>query len=188
MRSYLETCKNVLLAPVSFFKSLSITEGIRGALYFAVTIYYIRSIVFYCMSYYKGYFFNPAFKVVYPFSIFAAVFLAVTPFLLLLILYSQSIFVNRIGVFFGGTGNFEGAFKILAFVLFISLFMLIPFVGIAARAWAMIVLIIGIRYVFETDWISSILTLFFSYVFTVALYILVFGLPALFSKMTALKF
>lgn len=188
MRHYLEICKNVLLAPISFFKSLSITEGIRGALYFAVSIYYIKSVAFYCISYYKGYFFNPAFKVVYPFSVFAAVFLAVTPFLLLLILYSEAIFVNRIGAFFGGTGNFEGAFKILAFVLFISLFMFIPLVGIAARAWAMIVLIIGIRYVFDTDWMSSILTLFFSYVFTVVLYVFVFGLPALFSKMTMLKF
>ena len=187
-QSYLEICKNVLLAPVRFFRTMSITEGIRGALYFAVTVYYIKSIIYFFVSYHRGYFFHPAIKVSPVFTTYSALFLLITPFLFLLVLYSQSIFINRIGTFFGGIGNLEGGFKILAFALFISLFFFIPIVGFVARVWVTIVLIIGVKEVFNTDWISSVLTLFFSYVFTMGLYIIVFGFPAMMSKMFMFRF
>jgi hypothetical protein len=185
--NYLTIGRNVMLAPRQFFQRMSITEGIRQALFFVMLVYYIRCTLYFIMSYNRGYFFNPAIVVNKVTTPWAVIFLALTPFLLLLILYSQAIFVNRIGSFFGGMANFEGAFKILGFTLFISLFMLIPFVGAAAHIWASIVLIIGVRYVFNVDWISSILTLFFSYIFTAALYIIVFGIPALASKMVFLR-
>jgi hypothetical protein len=185
--NYLTLGRNVLLAPRQFYERMPITEGIRQAVFFAILMYYIRCTIYFIVSYHRGYFFNPAI-VVNPVSTpWAMIFLALTPFLLLLILYSQAIFVNRIGTFFGGMANFEGAFKILGFTLFISLFILIPFVGMAAHIWATIVLIVGVKIVFNVDWISSILTLFFSYLFTATLYILVFGIPALASKMVFLQ-
>ena len=185
--NYLTTGRDVFLGPRRFFARMSITEGIRSAVFFALLMYYVRCTIYYIASYHRGYFFNPAIVVSPTFSAWAAVILALTPFLLLLIIYSQSIFVNRIGTFFGGMANFEGAFKILAFTLFVSLFKLIPYVGAAAHIWAIIVLIIGVKIVFNVDWISSILTLFFSYLFTAVLYILIFGIPALFSKMVFLQ-
>ena len=185
--SYLTIGRDVLLAPRRFYKSMPITEGIRRAVFFAVLIYYIRSIVFFLSSYHKGYFFHPAIVVSPAFTGWAAIILAIMPFLYLLILYAQSIFVNRIGTFFGGMANFEGAFKVLAYALFVSLFIMIPFVGIAAQVWAVIVIVVGVREVFGMDWISSILTLFFSFLFTAVLYILVFGVPAFFSKMVFLR-
>jgi hypothetical protein len=185
--NFLTTGKNVMLSPRAFFRAMPITEGIRKAVYFAVVIYYIRSIISFILWYRQGYFFNPSLRVGEPFTAFAAIYLSLMPFLLLLIIYTQAIFINRIGAFFGGIANFEAAFKILAFVLFISMFTLIPFVGIIFKIVSFIALIIGVKYVFDVDWMSSILTLFFSYLFTMVLYLILFVIPALFSRMVILR-
>jgi len=180
---YLVIAKDILLGPVSFFRKMSITEGIRKATYFALIIYYARSFVFFLSSYQQGYFFSPRFQAIPPVSIASFIFISMIPFLLLLILYSQSIFLFRIANFFGGTGNLEAAYKIIAFVLFLSLFQFIPFINIAAHLYAIMLLIVGIREVFNVDWISSTLSLFFSFVFTAFLYILFFFAPAYFVNM-----
>jgi hypothetical protein len=180
---FLTIGKNVMLSPRVFFRNMSITEGIRKAVYFAVFIYYIRSVVEFIVSYRMGYFFNPVIRVGEPFTFYAAILMSLIPFFLLLVLYSQAIFINRIGAFFGGIANFEGAFKILAFVLFISMFAMVPFVGIFMKIYAMLALVIGVKIVFDMDWISSILTLFFSYIFTMVLYLILIIIPALLSKM-----
>ena len=185
---YLTICKNLTLAPRRFFREMPITEGIRKALYFAIFIYYFRSALLYLTGYQQGYFFNPVLKVNPVVSTWAAVFLGIAPFLWLLILYSESLFINRIGTFFGGVGNFEGAFKIMAFVLFFALFLWIPVVNFIARAYALILLVLGVREVFRLDWISSILTLFFAYIFTSILYLILFGLPAFMSRMVFFRF
>jgi hypothetical protein len=185
---YLTICKNITLSPRRFFRGMPITEGIRKALYFTIFVYYFRSAYLYISSYHQGYFFNPVLKVNPVVSTYAAIFLGIAPFLWLLILYSESLFINRIGTFFGGVGNFEGAFKIMAYVLFFSLFLWIPVVNFIARAYALILLALGVREVFRLDWISSILTLFFAYIFTSILYLILFGFPAFMSRMVFFRF
>jgi len=166
---------------------MSITDGIREATYFALLIYYIRGFLFFLNSYSQGYFFSPRFQAVPPVTIGAFILMSLMPFFFLLILYSQSIFLYRIANFFGGAGNLEGAYKVIAFVLFLSLFQLIPFVNIAAHLYAMVLLVIGVREVFNVDWISSVLSLFFSFVFTAILYIVFFFIPAYFLNMFVVR-
>lgn len=179
---YLAIARDVLLSPVSFFRRMPITEGIRRATYFALLIYYIKCMFFFISSYQQGYFFSPRFQAIPPVSIAAFVFISLIPFLFLLILYSQSIFLYRIANFFGGAGNLEAAYKVIAFVLFLSLFQVIPYINIIVHTYAIIILIIGIREAFNVDWISSTLALFFSFVFTAFLYILFFFVPAYFAE------
>jgi hypothetical protein len=184
--SYLAIAKDILLSPISFFRKMSITEGIRKATYFALIVYYIKCAIFFYSSFQQGYFFSPRFKAIPPVSIASFILISMIPFLLLLILYSQSIFLSRIANFFGGAGNLEAAYKVFAFVLFISLFKLIPFVDIIAEIYAIVLLIIGVREVFNVDWISSTLALFFSFIFTACLYILFFFIPLYFADMFVL--
>jgi hypothetical protein len=181
--AYLSIARQVLLAPVTFFRGMSITEGIRQATYFALFIYYFRCAFFFIGSYRQGYFFDPRFQAIAPVSAAALIMLSLIPFLLLLILYSQSIFLYRIANFFGGTANLEAAYKIFAFVLFLSLFQFIPVIGTIAHIYAIVLLIIGVREVFNVDWISSALALFFSFVFTAVLYLLFLFLPAYLLKL-----
>lgn len=171
-----------MLSPIQFFRSMSITEGIRNAVYFSIVIFYIRSVFIYLYSLHRGYFLNPSIRVAPVSAQYAAIFLGIAPFLFLLIMYTQAVFINRIGNFFGGAGNFEGAFKVLAYVLFITLFTFIPVLGIIPAIYAGILMIIGIKIVFDIDWISSILTILFSYVFTSFLYLILFGIPAFAAK------
>ena len=175
--AYFTIARDVVLTPIAFFRRMTITEGIRRATYFALIVYYIRSAIFFLISYHQGYFFDPRFQAIAPVSIAAGIIIALLPFLLLLILYSQSIFIYRIANFFGGAGNLEAAYKILAYVLFLSIFEVIPFVNIFVHIYAIILLIIGIREVFNVDWISSVLALFFSFVFTAFLYVLFIFIP-----------
>jgi hypothetical protein len=175
--AYFKIAKDILFSPVAFFRGMTITEGIRRATYFALLVYYIRSLIFFLSSYYQGYFFDPRFQAIPPVSVAAFIVIALIPFMLLLILYSQSIFLYRIANFFGGVANLEAGYKILAFVLFLSIFQLIPYLNIPIHLYAIILLIIGIREVFNVDWISSILSLFFSFVFTAFLYVLFLFLP-----------
>lgn len=184
---FLITCRHVAVSPFAFFRGMPITDGVRAPVYFALVIYYIRCCAYFYTSYRQGFFLTPEFQV-HPVSVAIAIpFLLVSPFFLLLIIYAQSVLLNRIGIFFGGVGNFEGAFKILAYTLFISLFMLIPGVDVIARFYSIIVLLIGIREVFNLDWISSILALFFSFIFTAILYILLFVPPAYLSHMITFR-
>lgn len=178
LKAYLLIARDVTLSPIRFFRGMSITEGIRQATYYALIIYYIRSAVYFLNSYNQGYFLSPRFQAIPPVTITAAVFTAMVPFLFLMILYSQSIFLARIGNFFGGAGNLEGAYKIIAFVLFLSLFQFIPIVNIITHIYAIILLIIGVKEVFNVDWISSMLSLFFSFIFTAFLYIILFIAPS----------
>lgn len=181
--NFFTTCRSVVVSPFAFFRGLSITDGVRGPVYFALVIYYIRCCAYFYNSYRQGFFLTPRFQVA-PVSVAVAIpFLLAAPFFLLLIIYAQAILLNRIGLFFGGVGNFEGAFKVLAYTLFISLFMLIPGVDVIARFYSVAVLLIGVREVFNLDWISSILALFFSFIFTAFLYIILFMPPAYLSKM-----
>ncbi|MEW5945702.1 MAG: YIP1 family protein [bacterium] len=185
---YLVICRDVVISPFAFFRKMPIAEGVRKAMFFALIIYYVRCVVYFVTAYRQGYFLIPEIKVTPVSSTFAALFLAASPFFLLLILYTQSTLLNRIGVFFGGIGNFEGAFKILAYTLFISLFLLIPGVDIVARVYSIAVLLIGTRGVYSIDWISSLIALFFSFMFTAFLYILLFVPPAYFSRMVMFNF
>lgn len=184
---YMRIARDVSLGPIRFFRRMSITEGIRHATFYALIMYYIRTAVYFYLSYQQGYFFNPRFQAIPPVTIAAGIFMALIPFLFLLILYSQSIFLYRISNFFGGAGNLEGAYKIIAFVLFLSLFQFIPYVNIVTHTYAMILLIIGTREVFNVDWISSTLGLFFSFVFTMCLYILLFFIPSYFVGLIAFR-
>ncbi|MEW6201927.1 MAG: YIP1 family protein [bacterium] len=179
---FAETCRSVLISPFAFFRRMPVTEGVSRAVYFALIMYYFRCVVYFIISYRQGYFLIPEIAVNTVSITFAAIFFAAAPFFLLLILYTQAVLLNSIGVFFGGIGNFEGAFKVLAFTLFISLFILIPGVGYIAHTYAVIVLIIGIHEVYAVDWISSILAIFFSYLFTSVLYVILFVPPAFLSK------
>ncbi len=174
---YLEIARDILLSPIVFFRNMSITEGIRKPTYFALSIYYIRSAIFFVESYHRGYFFSPRFQAIPPVTIASFIFLACIPFLFLLILYSQSIFLFRIANFFGGAGNLEASYKVLAFVLCLSLFDILPIVGELVHIYALILLIIGTHEVFNIDWISSTLALFFSCVFTVFLYLILLFAP-----------
>ena len=169
--------KDLFISPIAFFRKMPITEGIRGATYFALVMYFIRSSVFFLASWQQGYFFDPRFQAIPPVTVAAFAAISLIPFLLLLILYSQSIFLYRISNFFGGAGNLEAAYKVLAFVLLISLFSLVPYIGLLFHLYAILVLILAVREVFNIDWISSILALFFSFVFTAVLYVLFMFLP-----------
>ncbi|MFA6450776.1 MAG: YIP1 family protein [bacterium] len=175
--AYFTIARDVLLGPVSFFRRITITEGIRRATYFALIIYFIRSLLFFLLSLHQGYFIDPRFQAIAPVSVSAFIVLSLIPFMFLLILYSQSIFLYRIANFFGGVGNLEAAYKILAFVLFLSIFQIIPYVNIVVHIYAIILLIIGVREVFNVDWISSTLALFFSFIFTAFLYVLFLFIP-----------
>ncbi len=175
---YITIARDILLTPINFFRGMSITEGIRRATYFALMIYYIRCVIYFLISYNQGYFFSPRFQTIPPVTIAAAIFIGMIPFLLLLIIYSQSIFLYRISNFFGGIGNLEGAYKILAFILFLSLFQFLPYINIVTHTYAIILIIIGTREVFNVDWISSTLALFFSFIFTAVLYLILFIIPA----------
>jgi hypothetical protein len=175
--AYYTIARDILLGPVTFFRRMTITEGIRRATYFALLVYFIRSMLFFLLGLHQGYFFDPRIQAIAPVSAAAFIVLSLIPFLFLIILYSQSIFLYRIANFFGGVGNLEAAYKILAFVLFLSIFQVIPFVNIVVHIYAIILLIIGIREVFNVDWISSVLALFFSFVFTAFLYIIFIFVP-----------
>jgi len=185
--AYAAIARDIVVSPVSFFRGMSITEGIRRATYFALLVYYIRCFLFFLGSYQQGYFFTPRFQATIVVTVPMAIFMALMPFLFLLILYAQSIFLYRIGNFFGGTANLEGAYKVLAFVLFLSIFQFIPYLNVIVHTYAIILLIIGIREVFNIDWISSILALFFSFVFTAFLYIILFFVPAYLTKLVVLR-
>ncbi len=175
--NYYKFGKDLFISPRAFFRGMSITEGIRGATYFALVMYFIRAGLYFLMSWQRGYFFDPRFQAIPPVTIASFFLISLIPFLLLLILYSQSIFLYRISNFFGGTGNLEAAYKVLAFVLLISLFGLVPYIGMLFHIYAVILLIIGVREVFNIDWISSILALFFSLVFTAVLYVIFLFIP-----------
>jgi len=170
------------MEPVGFFRRMSITEGIRQATYFALLINVLKSLIFFLGSYNQGYFFSPRFQAIPPVSVAAFFMISLIPFLLLLIMYSQSIFLYRISNFFGGIANLEGAYKIIAFVLFLSIFQFVPVVNAFTHIYAIIILIIGVREVFNIDWISSTLSLFFSFVFTAFLYVLLIFVPAFMLK------
>ena len=185
--AYAAIARDVMLTPVNFFRRMSITEGIRQATYFALIVYYIRCFLFYVGSYQQGYFFTPRFQATIVVTIPMAIFLALMPFLFLLILYSQSIFLYRISNFFGGAANLEGSYKVLAFVLFLSIFQFVPYLNVIVHTYAIILLIIGVREVFNIDWISSVLALFFSFIFTAFLYVLLFFVPAYLMKMIVFR-
>jgi len=174
---YLEIARDILLSPIAFFRRMPITEGIRKPTYFALAVYYLRSAIFFLESYHRGYFFSPRFQAIPPVTIASFIFLACIPFMFLLILYSQSIFLYRIANFFGGTGNLEASYKILSYVLCLSLFGLIPILGQLVHVYAVILLIIGTHEVFNIDWISATLALFFSFVFTIFLYLIFLFAP-----------
>lgn len=181
-------CRNVTISPFAFFRNLEITEGLRRPVYFALIMYYIRGAGEFYASYKRGWFLIPEIQVHPVSSTFAAAALCVAPFLLLLIIYSQSIMLDRISKFFGGAGNLEGALKVIAYTLFISLFMLIPGVDIVARIYSVIVLIIGAKEIYNLDWISAILGMLFSFLFTAVLYIFLFMIPAYFMNMITVSF
>lgn len=175
---YAEIARDVVVSPISFFRGLDITEGIRQATYFALLVYFIRCGLYFFLSYRQGYFFTELFQATIIVTVPMAIFMALLPFMFLLILYSQSIFLYRIGNFFGGTGNLEAAYKVLAFVLFLSIFQFLPYLNVITHLYAILLLIIGIREVFNVDWISSTLALFFSFIFTAFLYVILMFVPA----------
>lgn len=181
--SYAELARDIVVSPLSFFRGMNITEGIRQATYFALLVYYIRCALYFFLSYRQGYFFTELFQATVIVTTPMAIFMALMPFLFLLILYSQSIFMYRIGNFFGGSGNLEAAYKILAFVLFLSLFQFLPYLNVITHTYAIILLIIGIREVFNVDWISATLSLFFSFIFTAFLYVILLFIPAYLTKL-----
>ena len=180
--AYATIARDVVLTPVAFFRRMSITEGIRQATYFALIVYFIRCALYFLLSYRQGFFFTPLLQATAVITVPMAVFLALAPFLFLIILYSQSIFLYRISNFFGGAANLEAAYKVLAFVLYLSVFQFFPYINIVFHIYAILLLIIGIREVFNVDWISSALALFFSFVFTAFLYVLLFFVPAYLAK------
>lgn len=180
---YFTTCKNVLLSPRRFYRDMSITEGIRAPFYLLVAILYTVAAISYVSSYVRGYFIIPALKVNEVTSAYAAIALGLMPFFYLFIIYCQSVFIYRIGNFFGGSGNFEGAFKAIAFTMTLMVFMLIPFVGLFIAVYGLVILVMAIKEVFDIDWISATLTLIFTYVFTFALYFLALGIPAFLAKL-----
>lgn len=180
---YLKTARDVIISPFAFYRMLSVKEGVRDAMYFILVVLMLRSLGYFWQSYETGYFLMPEIKVSPVFTTGAFLFTLATPVLYLIILYVQSLFIVRIGNFFGGVGNLEGAFKIMAYTQVITLFLFVPIINIVARIFAIIVLIIGIREVFRTDWLSAVLTLFFSWLFTSVIYLVVFVPPAMLSGM-----
>ncbi len=177
---YLLIMRDIIVSPFTFFRRMPLTEGVKTATYYALIIYVIKSAVFFFMSWRQGFFFSEEFRAIPPVTIGSGIFLAMVPFLLLLILYAQSVFLFRIANFFGGIANLEAAYKILAYCLIFSLLQFVPIVNIAAKVYGICIIIIGIREVFNIDYLSAALSLLFSFLFTTVLYIILLIIPMYF--------
>ena len=180
---YLRFARDITISPFAFFRSMSVKEGVREAFYFLFFCLFLRIAERYMTAQKMGYFIIQQFKVAPTLTTGSFLFLLATPVIIMLVLYVQSLFMVRIGVFFGGVGNLEGSFKIISFPQFLSLFYFIPYLGIAFHFYAVFLLLAGLVIVFRVDWISAVLTAFFSWLFTFIVYMLVTIPPAYFSGM-----
>jgi hypothetical protein len=144
---FVDIWKQVILTPNEFYKHMSTTGGYIEALRFALVNFIIAGIGFTLVSILKapflGGFLSPITIIIFPLLGVASLFINSAIFLVLFVLV-------------GGSGTYEGTFRMLSYASAVNVIFWIPIIGwIAAWIYGTYLMIIGGMHVHQLDLFRS---------------------------------
>ena len=128
LKNYYDTGKKVLLKPADFFKEMPVTGGYKEPLIFAIITAIIMGVGLTIITLGVGFLA----------IVFAPIAVAISLFLAALLLLVCAKIV-------GGTGNYEGTFRLAAYANIVNIIGWIPIISVLGSIYGLIITVLGMK-------------------------------------------
>lgn len=160
-----QTFKGVLFSPSAYFREAGKSESLRDSIAFGILLGSLGAMfsIFWRFLLMSGSLSYVTARLPAPFTLnhIFIISIIISPLLVMVYMCIAALVVHLFLMMLKGAGNgFEGTFKVIALTNATKIFNIIPFIGgLISLVWGLIVTVIGLREVHETDTWKAVMAL-----------------------------